>query len=100
MGQTIGMEDSHTPMYHFIAPAKDDPYVHIAPVAFVHDFMILHVPLLCYPYAPISYEGYRPLIPEGCNFGSSSCLLASAYCAKLEWGSLRWKVELNAEFQV
>ena len=46
------MEDSHTPMYHFIAPAKDDPYVHIAPVAFVHDFMILHVPLLCYPYAP------------------------------------------------
>ena len=64
MGQTIGMEDSHTPMYHFIAPAKDDPYVHIAPVAFVHDFMILHVPLLCYPYAPISYEGYRPLFHD------------------------------------
>ena len=64
MGQSIGMEDPPTSMYNLFAPIEDDPYVPIAPVSPVHDFVIPPIPPLCYPYAPVPYKGYGPLIPR------------------------------------
>ncbi|RZC16087.1 Mitogen-activated protein kinase 15 isoform C [Glycine soja] len=64
MGQAVGMEDPPTSMYNLFAPIEDDPYVPIAPVSPVHDFVIPPIPPLCYPYAPVPYKGYGPLIPR------------------------------------
>lgn len=64
MEQAVGMEDPPTSMYNLFAPIEDDPYVPIAPVSPVHDFVIPPIPPLCYPYAPVPYKGYGPLIPR------------------------------------
>ncbi|KAH1162468.1 hypothetical protein GYH30_001097 [Glycine max] len=85
MGQAVGMEDLPTPMYDFFALTEDDPYVSIAYAASVHDFMIPPIPPLCYPYAPIPYEGYGLIRANLLDDLPRLKLLMASFCDQDRW---------------
>lgn len=85
MEQAVGMEDPPTSMYNLFAPIEDDPYVPIAPVSPVHDFVIPPIPPLCYPYAPIPYEGYGLIRANLLDDLPRLKLLMASFCDQDRW---------------